>query len=193
MTPRKTMSYLAAACSLALILGCQQPAGDMMAEGPPPRPAELDQLNDWAGTWNGTGEMIMHTPKGEQKMTTTGKETAKWVCDNRVLMSEMEYDMGDMGKMTGISIATYDKNSKKFRSYWFDSMGTVGHGEMWKDPSTGMWMMKTKGTDPMSGDATSGKGTVKMLDPNTMEWTFTEYDGWGFNKKVEMKGTSRKM
>ncbi len=192
MKPHSFVKCLILPCCMALLTGCQQPAHDMEAMQPPPRPAELDELNEWAGTWHGTGDMTMYGPQGEQKMTSSGRETVKWVCDNRVLMSEMEYQMGDMGTMSGYSMMTYDAKEKKFKSYWFDNFGTVGEGEMWKDATTGMWIMKTEGTDPMTGSATRGKGTIKMPDANTMEWTYAEYDGWGLKKKMEFTGTSKK-
>lgn len=192
MTRRLTAFSLALTLGVALV-GCQQPAANPQEmSGPPPRPAELDELNAWVGTWNNSSEMTMYTPEGEQKMTASGTETGRWTCDNRVLMSEMQFDMGQMGKMSGISIMTWDANAKKFRSHWYDSWGTVSEGEMWKDAKTGEWVMKSKGRNPMTGEATCGTGTIKLIDGNKMEWNFTEYDGWGFKKTMSMKGTSTK-
>lgn len=193
MAPLNYFKFLGLLSSLALTIGCNQPAGNMQdMSGPPPRPAELDELNPWVGTWNNSSEMTMYGPEGEQKMTSTGKETARWACDNRIIVSEMEFDMGEMGKMSGLSVMTWDKKAGKYRSFWFDSWGTIGEGEMWKDAKTGEWMMKSRGSDPMTGEATAGKGSIKLIDANNMEWSFVESDSWGFKKKMEMKGTSKR-
>lgn len=192
MTSRRLTCSLASLIGVAWLAGCQQPAHDM-SQGPPPRPAELDQLDAWVGTWKGTGEMTMYGPEGEQKMTTTGTESVKWICDNRVLMSEMEYEMGDMGAMKGLWLATWDPQAKKFRTWWFDNMGSVGEGTMWKDADTGEWIMRSKGRDAMTGESRMEKSRSKMTDSGTMEWSFTEYDGWGFSKKMSGTGTSKKM
>ena len=40
---------------------------------------------------------------------------------------------------------------------------------------------------------TKAKGTVTLIDPNTMEWTYTEYAMGGLMKTLEMHGTSKRM
>lgn len=193
MTTRTLSLALGLLTALALTAGCQQPAHDMQA-GPPPRPAELDRLESWAGTWTGTGECTIHTPEGPQKCNVTGTEYATWTCDKRFLMSNCEYDMGgEIGKMTGISMVTWDAKGGKYRSWWFDSMGTCAEGTMSFDEKNNCWTMKSKGHNPMTGEPTCGEGSFKVsADGRSMEWTMTEWDSWKLKKSMEMKGTSTK-
>lgn len=195
MNPRTILSSLLCICCLVVVTGCQKPAATCAEQGPPPRPAELDKLNAWSGTWNSTCEMTMCTPKGDQKSTCSGKETAKWILSDRYLRSECEYDMGpEMGKMTGESTMSWCPKAKKYMSSWMDSMGGHACGEMWWDEAKNQWMMKGKGMMP-DGSPSCSEGWIKFTSDKTMEWGFTEYKT-GFLSKtkcMEMKGTSTKM
>jgi len=191
MSLRKQASVVVAALGCFTLIGCQQPGG--MAQGdemaPPPRAAELDELETWVGSWTTDGEMIMYTPDGEQKGPAKGSGTTRWVCDKRAILSEMEFDMGEDGTMKGIELMTWDPKGKVYRSWWVDSYGSSAEGTMWKDKKTGEWISRGKGVNP-DGASTSAKGTMKKIDDKTMEWTFTEYDAWGFNKTMRITGTS---
>ncbi len=194
MLRRRFFYCLASILSAGVIAGCQQPAGDMEHKGPPPRPAELDKLNPWVGTWNGSGDITVYTPKGPKTMKTTGTEHWAWACDNRFLMANFEWSMGDNAneKHQGIAMMTWNPKEKEFRSWEFMGDGTVNRGEMKYDEKAGLWRMEGKGTDPMTGQPTRGGGTAKMVGDKTMEWSFTMWDCLKLSKKMEGKGTSTK-
>ena len=83
---RTTLSSLAVLAFLAGgLVGCQQPKMDMAEMmKPPPRPVELDQLNSFVGTWEGTWEMTM---KGADKpITGKGTDTFAWDADKWVMV-----------------------------------------------------------------------------------------------------------
>jgi hypothetical protein len=185
---------LASILSVGVIAGCQQPAGNMEAKGPPPRPAELNQLNPWVGTWNGTGEITVHTSKGPQTMKTTGTEHWAWTCDNRYLMGNFEWSMVDKPdqKHMGMVMTAWDPKEKEFHSWEFMGDGTVNHGEMEYDAKAGYWKIEGKGTDPMTGQACRSGGTAKMVGDNTFEWNFTMWDSLKLKKLMEGKGTNTK-
>jgi len=174
-----------------LAVGCSQKAMSPADMKPPPRPAELDKLSMFVGTWSTESEMTM---KGSDKpMKGTGTSTSEWACDQRFLMGRMTGNMGDMGTMTGVEMWTWDPGSKKYKQWWFDSFGSAATGEATVDASGRNWTMTWQGKDP-AGNATYGKGTCKFVNDKTMEWEFKEWNNsfrWG-DPTMHGKGTSKK-
>lgn len=197
MNPRNSIRLFSICCIAAIAaVGCEQPAHNMqMPDGPPPRHAELDKLNFMVGSWTATGDMTMYMPDGKtQQQTTTGTETVSWACDNRFLRSEFSYGMGEMGTMTGISMMNWCPEEKEYHSWYFDSFGMVGEGEMEYDQTRGLWVMENEGKNPMTGRPQRGEGTMKgSADGMSMEWTYTEWDKGSGKKVMDIKGTSRKI
>lgn len=176
MTRRLSAFALSCACSFAVLAGCsQQQQGmnnmDPSAMQPPPRPAELDQLNPWVGKWETTAEMTM--PDGK-KMTGTGSSESAWDLDKRVVIERSTFSMGEMGTMQGMGIFTYCPVTKKFKTAWFSSMGEASMGTMWWDEAKKCWCMKANYISPMTGEPTEFTGTITMPDNNTMNWEMTE-------------------
>ena len=92
--------------------------------------------------------------------------------------------------MQGIGIWMYDTKSKKYRNWWFSSLGEAGTSTATYDDSTKTWKFNGKSR---SGWGTSiTRGTATMLDGDTMEWTWTVRCRLGLFKILEMKGTSRR-
>lgn len=199
--PARTLASGLPACLAAIAFafalpGCGEPAAcDMQAQqGMPERPAELDRLSAWVGHWTGTGDMVIYTPEGEQKMTTTGTEHVTWACDRRFLQSTFSYGMGEMGEMTGVSMMTWCPDEKEYVSWYFDSFGGVGEAEMTYDAARGLWVMESEGKNPMTGRAVQGSGTVKMAKDNmSNEWNYVEKDVGTGKKIMEITGKSRKL
>ena len=178
----------------AVAAGCQQPQHNMdpSAMKMPPRAAELDRLEQWVGTWQGTGEM--KGPDGKT-MHMASTSTIGWECDRNVLVEKMEgscEEMKDM-KMVGMVVYRWDANEKEYETTFFDNMGMAADGDMTYNESTKTWKMKGEGYNPMHGQKTHWVGEVKMPDSSTMEWTWATYDAWKMKKLEEGKGTAKRM
>ena len=68
--------------SMCAAVGCEQKKvsmEEMMA--PPPRPAELDQLDAFVGTWRGESDMVV--AGNDETMTSEGESVVEWSIDNR--------------------------------------------------------------------------------------------------------------
>lgn len=174
----------------SLLTGCASPKHDMSDMKPPERAAELDKLDAFAGNWEYTMEMKMEGM--EKPETYSGTSYATWECDRRLLVERVEGDMGEMGKFHGLAIYTWDPQDKVFRTFWFDNMGSMHHGTMKYDEATKTWNTKGEGENLNTGERTRGKGWMKCVDDNTVKWGGTEYDSWGWKKKSEMTGTSKR-
>lgn len=179
-----------ASLGLFALAGCAQNEMNMADMKAPQRPAELDQLEPWLGHWEGTWECTM--PGADKPIKGVGTNTVSWEADRWVMIERMTGDMGEMGKFSGIGIWTWDPESKAFRNWWYDSWGSSGHGMTTYDAATRTWTTKATGINPMTGEKTSGKGTMKMIGRDQLEWTYTEYDALGLTKTMEMKGTSKR-
>ena len=170
------------------LVGCQQPNMEEMMKAPA-RPAELDQLNTFVGTWEGTWEMTM---KGcDKPMSGKGVDTFAWDADKWVMTEHSSGMMGD-NKMVGTGIWVWDGHEKLFRYISADNYGMLMKGTMCYDAKTETWHMKGKTCETIHGHESVGEGTLKMVDANTMEWQMSEWDALHLCKIMEMKGTSHR-
>ena len=167
------------------LTGCQQPNMDEMMK-PPARPAELDQLNVFVGTWEGTYEMTM--PGVDKPKTGKGLDTFAWDADKWVLAERMDGTM-DGHKMFGTGLWSWDAQHKRFAYYSADSYGMTMTGTGSYDAEKQIWHMKGCTRDTLHGHQSVGEGTVKFVDNNTMEMTWSEWDSLHLCKFMEMKGT----
>ena len=181
---------LLAGCS-GFLIGCQ-PSQEEMATmfKQPPRPAELDRLEAFVGTWKADVEVTM--AGSDEVHTSTGQNTTQWAADKWMLTENWEHDMGKTDTMKGVSLMWWDGNSKKYRMSFTDNYGGHGTGSMTYNEETGVWKFKSKSKDGKSGSKTIGKGTMKFVNPSTIEWFGEEYDGTGLFKIITLKGTSRR-
>ncbi len=185
--------------SFAAITGCQKPSGQACCDtkgGPPPRPCELDKLDSWVGSWASTGEMKMCDGK---TMTMNGTSTVAWECDKRVLVEKMSEKISGDPKadgmnmdMNGMVVTAWCCKEKKLKTTYYNNMGEISCGTMTYCDKSHTWCMKGKGLDAMSGKMAIWEGTMKMPDNNTMEWTWTQWDGSHMKKMMHGSGTAKR-
>lgn len=155
---------------------------------PPERPRELDLLEPWLGTWQDSGEF---KACGGRVIKSTGTHEISWDLDKRILIERMNADMGEMGKMAGLAIYSYDPREKEFDYRFYGNNGETSRGELDYNEKTKVWTMEVKGRNPMVG-AFAAKGTFSMLDRDTIEWTWKEWDALKLQKFMEGKGTVKR-
>lgn len=196
MMKRCWTSVLLCLGTVVVIAGCAQPKitlEDLKKIPPPERPKELALLEPMVGTWTMTGDMKMAGL--DQTLACGGTYTTGWECDGRVLVERAQFevaDMGDAGKMSSFSMTMYDPREKEFHTVWTMSNGETNYGEMEFDEATKTWHYEGKGYDPMTKQYKKTKGTFKMPDAGTAEWTHEEYDALGLTKMMEIKGASKR-
>lgn len=161
---------------------------EQMKEARPQRPAELDKLNMFVGEWESTSEMNFKML--EEPMRGSGKSSISWGCDGWCLVEHNEFEMGELGKMFGVGVWTWDAKSKKYRVSWFDSYGSTGHGKATYSEADQAWTMKTRSRNPWGTSV--GRGTVTFSDKDTMEWTWKEWDSLKLFQTMEMTGTNKR-
>lgn len=186
-----TKRWCAVFASVAItgLLGCTpELTMDDLKAMKPQRPAELDKLDAFAGEWESTAEMKITGL--DEVIAGRGEGTTTWECDGWVLVERGEFEMGELGKMYGIGIYTWDPKAKVYRTWWFDSYGSRAAGKIRYDESKNRWRIKARSRGAW-GDQVS-EGTIDFVDENTMEWTWTEWDGLKLFKTVEMTGTSKR-
>ncbi len=189
MNRRLFCNLALALCAPVLFAGCMPKMTiEEMKAMMPKRPVELDRLNAFVGSWEATGEMTMTGL--DQPLKSTGTTESKWEGDGWYIVGRSAMNMSEFGDMQGVETWTYDTHSKKYRSTWTDSMGSVGTGTATFNPNTNTWKMKATSHGPFG--KSSAKGSVKILDENTMEWNWTEYAMGGLFKVMEINGTSKR-
>jgi hypothetical protein len=114
----------------------------------------------------------------------------KWGPEGWYLVGTGMYNMEEFDPMHGHEVWTYDVKSKKFRSSWTDTMGSMGYGTSKYDPETRTWKMKAKSHGAMGKSTMSG--TITIIDDNTMEWEMKEKVMGGLVTVMEWKGVSRR-
>jgi len=189
MTRKRMAALLLWVVAMAPLTGCmpKMTIEDLKAMKPQ-RPAELDRLDAFVGTWESTGECTMAGLDETVKARMT--ETYRWDGDGWYLVSSGMFSMDEMGDMKGTGVWMYDSKAKKYRMSWVDSMGGMAVGESRYDEKKDTWTMKGSGYGPMG--KTTSKAWFKFVDPDTMEWEWSEYGMGGLMKIMSMKGTSRR-
>lgn len=186
---RKPFASLATIAGCAALIGCAPPKMTMddLRAMAPERPAELDYLNAFIGKWSFEGESV--SDMFEEPIKMTGESEMHWSGDMWYLVSDGVWRMGEMDEMKGHEVWCYDPKAGKFRSVWVDTMGSFGVGEGRYDESTRTWTTSATNHGPM-GKSTM-KGTIKIIDDDTMEWKVAEYSG--LMKTMEFNGVSRRI
>ena len=156
---------------------------------PPPRPAALDRLEMWVGTWDNTGEM---KACNGQVMKSHSSHDVKWDLNKTILIERYSGEMEGMGKFNSMGIYSYDYREKEFKYRSIGENGETMHGDLDYNENTGVWTMETKGYNPMMKMAVTGKGTFRFPDANTIEWTWKEWDGLHLGKLFEGHGTVKR-
>lgn len=177
--------------ALLVLVGCQQP-GVGMSESmkQPVRPAALDRLDMFVGTWEGTAETRIPAVEGVQ--TSTGINTVSWEADGWLLVERLEVDMGVGGKLAGLGIWTWDPRAETYRFWWSDNFGIRSHGTATYDEESHTWLTKAKSYNTLTGRNSVNEGVAKMVADDMIEWEHTEWTAWKSRKLMEMKGTSRR-
>jgi hypothetical protein len=192
MTQRRVWGYLVAAAAAWGVTGCAPKLTmEDMKQMQPQRPVELDRLNAWVGTWHATG--TMEIAGMDEPIEFSGTNTTGWDLDGWVLVEHGDFTMADMPPHKGVGVWSYDAKSGKYRSTWSDNGGSTGYGTARYMEKSDTWTMRMRGYGPMG--STVGKGSVKFVDANTMEWSWQEWPAWdlfGLFKFMKIKGTSTK-
>ncbi len=155
------------------------------------RPAELDKLSMFEGRWVGTGEAKIAGL--EEVLPVKGAWQAGWECDGWYLVSREEVETGESDKTKGLGIWTWDPARKEYRTWWYGSGGARVTATTTLDEATRTWILKFKAYGP-SG-STVGRGCVKMVDDDTMEWSWVEWPAWDvlrLFKSVDLTGTYKR-
>ncbi len=180
------------ACVMMGLSGCMpKMTMEDMKQMRPERPAELDKLNAFVGTWQGSGTAKMIGI--DEPMELKGTSETTWEVNNWYLVEHAEYEMGEMGTMKGVGVWSWDSRAKKYRTWWFDDFGGTGTGTITYREACNCWCMSVRGNSPMG--STRGKGCITFKDDETMEWTWQEWPAWdlfGLFKFMDMSGTSKR-
>jgi hypothetical protein len=173
----------------AALAGCQKPDMSEMMQAPA-RPAEMERLAQFVGTWEVTGTMKM--AGSDESTTGQGTSTVGWGADGWVLVEQMEYTMGQDQKMHGTGVWWWDGQAKVYRNQWYDSFGSVGEGTIRWDDDAQTWRMKGKSCSSVDGSRTVGEGWIRFEGPNRQNWHWTEWNSWKTKKLFEMDGVSKR-
>jgi len=181
-------SVMVCMCTAAAIAGCGEPQKmDMSKMKAPERPKELAMLDPWIGNWTATNDCTMNG----QKMTGTGTSTISWECDKWVMVERANEKMGDMN-VSALIVWSWCPKKKNFATMYYNSMGEASSGEMTWCEKDKCWCMKGKGVDAMTGQPSIFEGCMKMPDNNTIDFTWSMWDGWHLKKTGEGKGTAKR-
>ena len=185
---RSWRAFLGLMSLLMLLPGCAACGFDAsaMKDRMPPRPAELDRLSALAGKWRTEGEVRMLGLA--DPIHTSGTSEANWECDRRLLVERSTFDMGALGPMNGVSVWSYDARARRYEMHWFDSFGESAKGSARFDAKKNTWVMRVQGRNAFTDIAADG--TIRVINDDTLEWTWKQYDAWHIIQFADMKGRS---
>lgn len=121
-------------------------------------PTHYEQLKDleWiVGTW---------VDKDEDSQIVT---SCQWSQNQNFMIRFFSVTVRDQLQLSGLQIVGWDPQSKKIRSWVFDSDGGFGEGT-WEKKDTN-WHVYSKGVLPDGGESTSVQ-IIRYVDENTFTW-----------------------
>jgi hypothetical protein len=184
-TITRTTLWMSGFMVMALVGCAPKMDKETLRQMKPERPAELDMLKPFVGEWKGQSEM--HIAGMEEPITGTGTSKMTWALDGMTLVDHGTWESEDMGSMESMGAWTWDPRAKKFRMVFLDSWGGRGEGVSYYDAKKNLWRMRGKSHSAQG--TTHGKGTMRFIDDDTMEWTWSESVMLGLVKVFEGKGT----
>lgn len=146
--------------------------------------ASHKMLADLAGTWNYSSKWWETADAKPEE--SSGKSKFKTILNGRFL--QQEFKGKSMGMpFEGLGITGYNNLTKKFESFWIDSMTTaMMHGQGDYDPEQKMISESGEHACPMTDSKTAKYRTEwKMIDKNNM--VFTMYGHGMDGKSPEFK------
>lgn len=189
---RRLKTSLGSALALSLVAGCMPTMNaETMKQMRPPRPAELEHLAALIGRWDTSAETRMICLN--LVLPVKGVTENSWAGDGWCMIERGEYEMGELGMIHEFGVWTWDSAAKNFRTWRWDSFGGTRMGTAKFDENARTWMLRAKRRS--SWGSSTDRGTIKIVDENTLEWTWEEWSGWDplrLFKMAEFSGTSRR-
>jgi len=183
---------LGSALVLILASGCMPAMNvETMKQMRPPRPAELEHLAALIGQWGTSAETRIVCL--DLVLPIKGVTENSWAGDGWCMIERGEYEMGELGTIHEFGVWTWDSAAKNFRTWRCDSFGGTRMGTAKFDEKSRTWTLKAKRHG--SWGTSTDRGTIKIVDDNTLEWTWEEWSGWDplrLFKMAEFRGTSKR-
>lgn len=114
-----------------LLTGCvsQQLGHTLRVAQTSERPAELDRLQVFIGTWQGEAEeRVIET---DQVTRYEGRSTMTWEAGGRVMLERSDITRNGQPE-SHIALTTWDPNMGRYRLWGFDSTGLVVDAASWE-------------------------------------------------------------
>lgn len=189
---RRLKSSLGSALALSIAAGCV-PTMDVetMKRMRPPRPAEMEHFAALIGRWETAAETKI--PCLNLVLPVKGTTENSWEADGWSMLERGEYEMGEIGKVHEFGVWTWDPSGRKFRTWRVDSFGGTRIGTARFDDKTKTWKIRSQRNS--SWGSSRDRGTIKIVNDRTLEWTWDEWPAWdllGLFKMAEFRGTSKR-
>jgi hypothetical protein len=140
--------------------------------GPAKDVPELQALSHWVGEWD-TEMTVKANADLARGMSRKGTTTAEWVLNGRFLQQTWILKPDDGSPATqGTTFMTYDPRKKVYRSWMFNSTGSVSESE-------GTWDEKSRTMTSTIREAEAGTTTTikaTFAADGTENWSFTTRD-----------------
>ncbi len=177
---------------LGLFAGCM-PAIDAqtLKEMKPPRPAEMKHLAALMGRWETSAETKI--PCLNLVLPVKGVTENSLEADGWYMVERGKYDMGEIGDVHEFGVWTWDPARRRFRTWRYDSFGGTRMGTARFDEETKTWKVRSKRKSAWG--SSRDRGTIKVVDDNTLEWSWHEWAAWDvfhLFKMAEFNGTSKR-
>jgi len=163
----------------------------------PERPAELARLDPLVGSWETRAELVAPTrAELEARLGSAaqlvpesfgGAWRNEWVLGGMFLNSAGWRETGDGERSYYVEYLGWDANLGKYRSWLFNDRGELSEGTLALEPD-GSFLVQIEGLRA-DGSATRGRGSMRFVDADTMEWTWTEE---GVDGTLTMRGTNHR-
>jgi len=176
------LSLLAISCTSS----SNAPASDVIeATFEPP---ELAQLSALLGTWEGVTESTV-VESGEV-FEVRSLRHVRWEADGQVLVEHTLTSAEGARPTTSICIWAWDGSRDAYRSWRFDSHGSIHERLMRWDEEEEAWQMEMTSQLRSESEPSSAKGIMRFTSETEKSYEWTRYKPGSTEPWVVIRGTS---
>jgi hypothetical protein len=128
-------------------------------------------------------EAMDHMPK-----TFAGGGTSMWAMDGMAIREDGWYQMSKDEKVNYVSHVVWNPRRRCFEGQYTDNWGNHGTSTMKMCDDGDSFTMTARETD-VDGVTTKSRGTMRFIDNDTMEWSYSMLGPFGI-EMMQLEGTS---
>lgn len=154
-------------------------------------PAELEQLNVLLGTWDGVAHITV-LESGDTFKARSVREV-HWEAGGQFLMERTVTRVEGGQPTTSVSLWTWDDSLGAFRSWRFDSHGTLHERILHWNEDEAFWQMEMTSQQRGESEPSLAEGVMRFISEDEKSYEWTRFKPGASEPWIKVKGQSKRV